>query len=598
MHWSDWTIIAGYIVVVTAIGLLFRRRASGSVADFFVAGRNLPWWIAGTSLVATSFAADTPLAITEIVAEKGLAGNWLWWNQIFAWMLAVAFFARLWRRSGLITDAELVELRYGGPAAAFLRGFKAFYHSVIQSTWTLAWVMLAMQKIVREVMAEPAWVTAMQESLEAALGIEPGAIDLWKWIVLVSLFIIATFYTVVSGYWGIVITDLIQFAIAMGASIMFAFYALDEVGGIAALHAGLVERFGADGARDFLQFMPAADSQWMPMSTFLIFLGVSWWGDCGGFAAQRMFSTRSDRDSTLAALWYAIAHFAIRPWPWIIVALVTLVVYPDLKDTASGYPKLMMEILPAGLRGLMIASLLAAFMSTVDTHLNWNASYFVNDVYKRFIAPGADEKSGVRAARWSTVAFAALAIVIAYFLNSIKDAWVFLINLQAGIGLVLMLRWVWWRINVWSEISALAASLVFAPSVYAVRAKFELDWSDAFCILLTVSATTLVCLIVTYATPPTDDARLEKFFRKVRPDAGVWGRIARRCPDVPHEHHTWRTLIYWLAGALALALAMFGIGQLSLGVWGQGAAMLGGGIAIAAGLLLARPKASSPSVGE
>lgn len=590
MHWSDWTIIAAYVVVVTAIGFLFRRKASGSVAEFFVAGRNLPWWIAGTSLIATSFAADTPLAITGIVADKGLAGNWLWWNQIFAWMLAVAFFARLWRRSGLITDAELVELRYGGPPAAFLRGFKAFYHSVVQSTWTLAWVMLAMQKITSEVLAEPQWVVSLQQSLEATLGLQAGSVDLWKWTVLVALFFVATFYTVISGYWGIVITDLIQFAIAMLASIMFAFFAIHWVGGLGALHAGLVERFGNEGTRHFLQFMPGADSTWMPMSTFLIFLGVSWWGDCGGFGAQRMFSTRSDHESTLAALWYAVVHFAIRPWPWIAVALVTLVVYPDLSDPELGYPKLMMEILPAGLRGLMVASLLAAFMSTVDTHLNWNASYFVNDVYKRFIAPDADEKRGVRAARWSTVGYAALAIVIAYRMESIKDAWIFLINLQAGIGLMLMLRWMWWRVNVWSEISALAASLIITPTVYWLRSHYDLPWSDAFCILLTVSATTVVSLIVTLATPPTDGARLEQFFRRVRPEAGIWGRVARRCPDVAYRRATGRTTVYWLAGSAALTLGMFGIGRLSLGVLGEGAAMLAAAIVITGILVAARPK--------
>lgn len=559
MHWLDWAIIAAYMLFVTAVGLVFIRRASGSIAEFFVAGRNLPWWLAGTSLVATSFAADTPLAITGIVAEKGIAGNWLWWNQVIVWALAVVFFARLWRRSGLLTDAEFIELRYGGRPGAFLRGFKAVYTSVFFSTYTLAWVMLAMQKIVSATIEEPGWVAGWERGIESGLGIAPGSVDLWKWTVLIALFLVATFYTVLSGYWGIVVTDLIQFAIAMVASVVFAVYAVDAVGGMACLQDRLVEQFGAERSENLVSFFPAVDSKWMPVSTFVIYLSVLWWSDCGGFAAQRMFSTRSEKDSILTAVWYSVASFVIRPWPWIVVALVTLIYYPTLADPESGYPKLMMEILPVGVRGLMIASLLAAFMSTVDTHLNWNASYFVNDVYKRFWKPKATEAQCVRVSRLSTLAFAALAIIIAYTMTSIKDAWLILFNLQAGVGLVQMMRWFWWRVNAWSEISAMIASLVVTTTLVYVT-----DWAPAERLLVTVLVCTPVWVAVTYLTSPVRWSVLEAFYRKVRPRSLLWGRVAARCPDVPTGPTGGRTLVGWLFGAAAVYAAMFAVGKFIL----------------------------------
>ena len=585
MHWLDWAIIGAYVAFVTVIGFVFIRRASGSVAEFFVAGRNLPWWLAGTSLVATSFAADTPLAITKIIAEKGIAGNWLWWNQVVAWALAVVFFARLWRRSGILTDAEFIELRYGGKPGAFLRGFKAVYMSVIVSTYTLAWVMLAMQKIVSATVAKPSWIPELENSIEAALGLAPGSVDAWKWIVLIGLFIVATLYTALSGFWGIVVTDLVQFAIAMVASVLFAYFAVDAVGGIGALKTQLVETLGAGKATSTLNFMPARDSLWMPVSTFIIYLGVLWWGDCGGFAAQRMFATRSEKDSVLTAVWYSVAHFVLRPWPWIVVALVTLVYYPDLADKEAGYPMLMMEILPVGLKGLMIASLLAAFMSTVDTHLNWNASYFVNDIYKRFIAPDSGEKECVRVSRWSTFGFAAMAIIIAYCMDSIADAWKLLFTLQAGIGLVQMLRWFWWRVNAWSEMSAMIGSCLVSLGIELTnrlltkgffRAEtidrllatglFELKDDIAqipftVSIIITVVITGIVWIAVTFLTAPTDDETLEGFFRKVKPGGPLWGKIAQRCSDVPRTGSSLRTVAGWVFAALWLYSAMFAVGK-------------------------------------
>ena len=568
MHWLDWAIIGAYVLFVTSVGFIFIRRAGKSVAEFFVAGRNLPWWLAGTSLVATAFAADTPLAITGIVAEKGIAGNWLWWNQVVAWSLAVVFFARLWRRSGILTDAEFIELRYGGRSGAFLRGFKAVYTSVIISTYTLAWVMLAMQKIVSATIARPSWIATLERQLQSVLGLADGSVDLWKWTVLLALFLVATLYTALSGFWGIVVTDLIQFLIAMVASVLFAVYAVGAVGGMASLKAQLAGQLGSEHAESVVRFMPTLDSPWMPITTFVIYLSVLWWSDCGGFAAQRMFSTRSERDSVLTAVWFSIANFVLRPWPWIVVALVSLVYYPQLADREAAYPMLMMEILPVGLRGLMVASLLAAFMSTVDTHLNWSASYFVNDIYKRFWVPGASEAKCIRASRISTVAFAALAIIIAYTMTSIKDAWVMLLNLQAGIGLVVMLRWFWWRINAWSEMSAMIASLVVT-----VALSQWTDWSAAERILGTVLICTPVWLAVTFVTSPVEGQVLAAFYRKVRPGGPLWRPVARRCSDVPDKGGTGRMIAAWILGALGVYSLMFALGKLILLEYRQAAMM-------------------------
>ncbi len=569
----DWSIVGGYIVLVSIVGLLFIRRASGSVDDFFVAGRKLPWWIAGTSLIATSFAADTPLAISGLVSRGGISGNWMWWSQVIAWTLAVAFFAKLWRRTGLLTDAEFIELRYGGQPGAFLRGFKALYVSLIFSTGTLAWVMLAMQKIVDVAIGEPAWVAPLEKSVATYLGMPTESIDLWKWIVLITLFLVATVYTVLSGFWGIVVTDLIQFTIAIVASMIFAGYAVHSVGGLSGLQEGLAERLGPDQVGGFMSFFSTSDSElhtplWSGAEgtgyfSIVIFLTVLWWGDCsGGIGTQRIFSTRSERDSILAVIWYNLGHFVLRIWPWILVALVALIHFPQSEDPEANYPRLMMTLLPSGLRGLMIASLLAAFMSTVDTHLNWNSSYFVNDIYRRFLKKSATQKQCVAASRWSTLGFAALAITIAAFMDSIGDAWLYLFNIQAGLGMVLMVRWFWWRVNAWSEISAMVASLVVTTALPIISKLFEFEWSGPFRVLLTAIICTPVWIIVTLQTRPPSPDTLDAFYKKVRPPGPFWQPYARRNPDVITDRDLVRPIVGWLTSAVGLFCMMFLVGQL------------------------------------
>lgn len=574
MHWIDWSIIGGYLVVVTLIGIWFTRRASGSVEQYFVAGRNLPWWMAGTSLVATSFAADTPLFVAGLIATMGISGNWLWWNKAIGWALGIAFFSRLWRRSGVITDAEFIELRYDGKPAAILRAFRAIYMSVFVSTITLAWVMLAMQKIVQATIAKPNWAFQFQQFIEHSLNFEAGAIDVWKWTILIGLFLLATFYTALAGFWGIVATDLLQFLIASIGSILFAVIALQSVGGMTELQSKLVTEYGPERVRHMLDFLPAIDSPWMTPTAFVVFLSVVWWGDCDGFAAQRMFSTRTERDSVLSAAWYSIAHFVLRPWPWIVVGLVAVVYYPNLEDPESAYPMLMMEVLPIGIKGMLVASLLAAFMSTVDTHLNWSASYFVTDIYKRFLCPNAEEANCVKISRTSVIVFASLAVFFACVMTSIKEAVVVLFGLQAGVNLVVMLRWFWWRINAWSEISAMLASLATTIALQLLRVFYELELSDSQKILTPIMVSTPIWVIFTLLTKPVDSNILRSFYSKIRPPITFWKPVATQFAEMPRKERLSYVLGLWGLILGCLYSLMFSLGKLVLlqmseaAVWG------------------------------
>src|SRR5687767_12844231 len=353
----DWIIVGAYFVLSAAIGLAYTRRAGKNVSEFFVSGRSLPWWLAGTSMVATTFAADTPLAVTGMVASNGVAGNWLWWNMVMSGILTVFFYAHLWRRAEVLTDVEFTELRYSGKPAALLRIFRALYMALPINLIIMGWVNLAMLQILRIV-----------------LGVEPVT-------AFIAMFVVTMVYSVFSGLWGVVVTDFIQFIIAIGGSIVLAWYAVHAVGGIDRLVARLPEHFGStDNA---LSLLPAGGSTWMPMTAFFAYLAVQWWATSypgaepggGGYIAQRIFSAKTERDGMLATLWFTIAHYAVRPWPWIVTALAVVVLYPNSDDHASAYVQATVDLLPAGLRGLVLAAFVAAYMSTISTQLNWGASY-------------------------------------------------------------------------------------------------------------------------------------------------------------------------------------------------------------------------------
>jgi Na+/proline symporter len=380
----DWLVIAGYFLLNLGIGVYYARRARGSTSEFFLSGRDVPWWLAGTSMVATTFAADTPLVVTGLVARNGIAGNWLWWSMAASGMLTVFVYARLWRRAGVMTDVEFAELRYAGPPAAFLRGFRALYLGVPINCIVIGWVNLAMMKI-----------------LQVTLGLDASG-ALWA---LLGLLVFTAFYTTLAGLWGVLVTDLVQFVLKMGMVVALAFFAVRAVGGLDSLqdHIRMLDRAAGEGSR--LTFFPSTDSAWMPAITLFVYLGVNWWASWypgaepggGGYVAQRIFAARNERHGLYATLWFQIAHYAVRPWPWILTALASLVLYPTLVDKESGYVRTLMDpaVFPPSLRGIMLAAFAAAYMSTIGTQLNWGASYVVNDVYRRFFRRDRSEREYV-----------------------------------------------------------------------------------------------------------------------------------------------------------------------------------------------------------
>jgi len=575
MNTLDWTIVGLYFAFSAAIGVYYTRRAGSSAEEFFLSGRNLPWWLAGTSMVATTFAADTPLAVTELVARNGVAGNWLWWNFAFGNVLTVFFFARLWRRAGVLTDVELLELRYSGRPAAILRGFRALYLGVFINSVILAWVNLAMATI-----------------LEGMFGIPHRQV-----LVYVALALLLTAaYSALSGMWGVAVTDLFQFLLAMGGTIALAFVVLGlpQIGGVSGLAAQLPEwslrvlptiRTGGE-------VLPAVTGGLaLSLFGFLAYVGVQWWAAWypgsepggGGYVAQRMMSAKDERHSLFATLWFTVAHYCLRPWPWILVGLATLVLYPQLgaDQKRLGYVYAMREYLPSGLKGMLVASFFAAYMSTIATQLNWGTSYVINDFYRRFVRKTARERELVSVSRLTTVLLMVLSLVAMAILPTISTAWEFVVEAGAGLGLVLILRFYWWRVSAWSEIAAMVAALAaYATNRFVTQVPFP---ESLFPI---VGTTTAVWLLVTFLTPPTEDQRLRAFFRRVRPGGPGWGPLARAMPEVRRDTGLGRLALDWLLGVVLIYSVLFAIGRLIFGDHLLGAAFLA--TALACGTVLWR----------
>ena len=559
----DVTVILLYFVLNLAIALWLRKRATKSVDDFFISGRKAPWWLAGTSMVATTFAADTPLVVTGLVAKHGIAGNWIWWSMLFSGMLTVFFFAKLWRRAGVLTDVEFAEIRYGGKPAVFLRAFRAVYLGLPINLIILGWVNLAIVKILMSVLG----VTKVE-----ALG-----------IAVMMMFITASISTL-SGLWGVLWTDLFQFVLKMGMVIALAVFAVNATGGMGPLLDGLHE---IDRTRDpsssILSLVPDMNSVWMPMITFFVFIAVNWWASWypgaepggGGYIAQRIFSAKDEKNSLLATLWFNIAHYALRPWPWILVGLVAVVRFQGdpqfAADPESGYIRILVTDLPPYLRGLMLAAFAAAYMSTIGTQLNWGASYIVNDVYKRFIVKDKTEKHYVRISQAVTMILMALSVIITFYMESIAEAWKILMALGAGTGLVYILRWFWWRINAWSEISAMITAFVTS---LVLQFCFHFDEANprdfALLLLITVAITTVSWLAVTFATGPEPKELLLAFYRRVRPNATLWGPIAREAADITPQKDGMFNLVQWLCGVAMVYAFLFGTGKIILGSHGTG----------------------------
>jgi Na+/proline symporter len=574
----DWTVIAAYFLFNLGIGLYYARRASGSTSEFFLSGRNVPWWLAGTSMVATTFAADTPLAVTGFVAKNGIAGNWLWWNFVMSGMLTVFLYARLWRRAGVMTDIEFAELRYSGKPAAFLRGFRALYLGLPINCIILGWVNLAMVKI-----------------LEITLGVNKrGAI-----MIVIGMLLFTSFYTAISGLWGVLVTDLFQFALKMGMVIVLAILAVNAVGGIDGLKTQIGAMDAAAGAGSRLAFFPEYDSAWMPAITLFVYLGVIWWSTWypgaepggGGYVAQRIFSAKNEKHGLLATLWFNIAHYALRPWPWILTALASLILYPTLVDKESGYIKTLLDpnVFPTYLRGFMLAAFAAAYMSTIGTQLNWGASYVINDFYRRFIKREAGEKHYVIASQVVTVLLMIASLIVTFNMQSIGGAWKLLLVTGAGTGTVLLLRWFWWRINAWSEVSAMICA-----AIVSIFLQLILKWDSdrpldfAYLMLVTVGVTSVVWITVTMLTQPEPVEKLIAFYRRVRPEGPGWNGIAARA-DLAEEHAQGRLSLQvfnWILGCVLIYGSLFGIGKLIFKEWGMGLLLLA--IAITAGVLISR----------
>jgi solute:Na+ symporter, SSS family len=551
----DWIIVAISIAVSFAPALWLARRAGSSTAEFFTSGRAAPWWLVGVSMVATTFSTDTPNLVTNIVREGGVAGNWAWWAFLLTGMTTVFFYARLWRRLGVLTDLEFYELRYSGPAATWVRGFRALYLGVLFNVVIMASVNLAAAKIANVLLG---WSIGQTLLVCGVLNVA---------------------FAATSGLWGVLVTDFIQFGIAMTGSFAAAYYALGHpaVGGLDNLMARIPPAT--------LAMVPDLTDWSVALPVFIIPLTVQWWSTWypgsepggGSYVAQRMLAARSERDALAGTLLFNVAHYALRPWPWIIVALSSMLVFPGVDDIRAALPHVdpalvghdmaypaMLTFLPQGVLGVMVAGLLAAYVSTISTHLNWGTSYLVHDLYRRFVRPDASERHYVMAGRLVTAALMIAAGSLTLVLESARATFDLLLSIGAGTGLLYLLRWFWWRINAWSEIAAMASSFLLALAVLALQRQ-GLSPSPHVTLAITVALTTIVWLTVTRLTAPTDPETLARFYRRVRPAGPGWNDVRARCGGLAPADDLQAALVGTLAGCVFVYSALFGVGHWLMG---------------------------------
>ena len=568
----DWCIVAAYFIFSLLVGVWASKRAGQDTKSFFLAGRNMPWWLLGISMVATTFSTDTPNLVTELVRKDGVAGNWTWWAFLLTGMLTVFVYAKLWRRSGVLTDIEFYELRYSGKAAAFLRGFRALYLGLVFNVLVMGAVSLAAVKFGEIVLGLPGWITLL-----VACSITLA-------------------YSTLGGLKAVVITDFVQFVLAMVGSIWGMLYIvrLPEIGGVSKLiaHSNVVDK---------IALIPdlSDPNLWVPI--LLIPLSVQWWASYypgsepggGGYIAQRMFSAKDETNAVGATFLFNVAHYALRPWPWILIALSSLIIFPELTDLKTAFPDLsddklghdaaysaMLTLLPSGLLGLVAASLIAAFMSTMSTQLNLGASYLVNDFYHRFVNPDASEKQLVFAGRLFTVVSVFLGAGLGLLLTNAKQAFTLLLMIGAGTGLIYILRWFWWRINAYTEIVAMISSLVIAGYFnFFINDKLE-DWEK---ITIGAALTTFIWVVATYCTPPDDEKTLRNFVKKVNPGGPGWKKYA----DNNTSSEPWPVpngILCMVLGCIATYSFLLGVGQLIYGQIESGILICGLGAIASFGL--------------
>jgi len=571
----DWLIVAASLLICFVPALFFARRAGKNTSEFFASGRAVPWWLAGLSMVATTFSSDTPNLVTDIVRRNGVAGNWVWWAFVLTGVATVFFYARLWRRSAVLTDLEFYEIRYSGTAASVVRGFRAVYLGFLFNCMIMATVNLAACKIAA-----------------ILFGLE-------RWQTLLGVGILNVIFAAHSGLWGVLIIDMIQFFLKMTAVIAAAYFALHapQVGGLRALMDKLSVMRGPEGI-DYLAVFPDFSNNWeMAIAVFLMPIAVQWWAvwypgaepGGGSYIAQRMLASRSEKDALGAVLFFNIAHYVLRPWPWIIVALCSLLVYPELRDIQAAFPDLdprllghdiaypaMLKFLPAGFVGLMVGGLIAANSSTILTHLNWGASYLVHDFYRRFIRRDADESHYVNAGRVATIVLFLSSSTLVYLLDTAKDAFDIILQVGAGTGLLYLVRWFWWRVNAWCEVVAMISSFVVSVLLLAL-ARNGMALSTHVALLITVAVTTVCWVATAFLGPQTDRATLISFYERVRPAGPGWAPIRRLAnPAKAHSpDNIPMALVGWVAGCMTIWSALFTVGNFLYGRTGPAVTMLG-----------------------
>ncbi|WP_338814381.1 sodium:solute symporter family protein [Bernardetia sp. Wsw4-3y2] len=589
---ADWLIIFSFLLLTLGIGIYYTKKASGSTEDFFLGGRNLPWWVAGTSMVATTFAADTPLLVTELVVKNGISGNWLWWNGLIGGMLTTFLFARLWRKAKVITDLELIELRYSGKAAKFLRGFRAVYLGLFFNAVIIAWVNVALAALLQVFFDIPANQTIYY--VAAAM-------------------VIVVIYSSLSGLLGVAITDVLQFVLAMTGCVVLTYLVLDspKIGGV----SGLIEKLPANTLNFFPQIEDSSNTELVKngfqmlsisLATFFAYIGIQWWASWypgaepggGGYVAQRMMSAKDEEHAFKATLFFQLAHYGLRPWVWILVALSAIILYPNpiAGEEKLGYVLAMKDFLPTGLRGLLLVAFFAAYMSTISTQLNWGASYIINDLYQRFYKPKASSKELVTASRIATFVIMLFGILVTTQITSLEAAFVFLIEAGAGLGAVLILRWYWWRINVFSELAATITPLIgvifiriwnsgffhvegifysmitFNSQALLIQNKIHEDIikniqiESPYSLFLILGFTTISWIVITFLTKPTDEQTLQKFYERVRPQ-GSWKpiRISLNLPK-PKNQLPYMIAAWFVGIALGYSF-LFGIGYAIFSKW-------------------------------
>ena len=561
----DWIIVALSVVISFIPALFFYKRAGSSTEEFFTSGRAAPWWLVGISMVATTFSTDTPNLVTNMVRENGVADNWLWWSFLLTGMMTVFFFAKLWRRSRVMTDLEFYEIRYSGKAATFVRGFRALYLGLFFNCVIMASVNLAAAKIGNIVLGLPMWQTLLFAS------------------------IITIFFASVSGLWGVLVTDSVQFLITMSSTFAVAYFALQqpEVGGL----AGLIAKVPASR----LNLLPDFSNNWnVALSVMIIPITIQWWSvwypgaepGGGSYIAQRMLASKTEKDAVAGTLFFNVMHYALRPWPWIIVALCSTLIFPQLSDIARAYPYVdptlighdmaypaMLKFLPAGFLGAMVAGMLAAYRSTIETHLNWGTSYLVHDFYRRFLKPGETEKHYVLVGRLTTAGLMVCAALLTFALDTAKESFDLILSIGAGTGLLYILRWFWWRINAWSEIAAMVSSFVLALGFFIAR-KFGFVVQSEVSLVSTIVASTIVWMTVTYLAPQTDNARLVSFYKLIRPSGPGWKDIRAQCGTTAAPDSLTLALVGWMLGITFVYAALFGVGSFLYGRTGTGIAWL------------------------